>query len=568
MLIGLLLTDFAIAKKVEVGFNSNLVVITGETGAGKTILMKAISAGCGSSVSSDVIRSGSETARVEVSFAIDKTNQVWNILKSYDLLDEEDLVILTRVINKNRTKAIINGHFVPLKILSQVGRNLIDMHGQHDVQSLLNPNTHIDVLDRFGGRELLKLRNDVTLKIRRLNEVNKKLSELKESDKKYSEEREFIAFEIKELENANLSVDEEEDLLREEKVLSNAQELFNLLEESRLLLSQSEDSSLIDLMEKLSENLSNAAHISEEFSEVANQSEEIVSQLKDIDRNLSDFASDNLFDPERLAEIQERLSFLSTLKIKYKRTIPELISYLQELKDKLSSFNSLDEQIDALYKERKDLIEELSIKCQELSNLRKSAAEKFEKLIKNELADLAMENAQFKVSIKQIPDENGLKINNKLFKLFPNGTDKVEFLIAPNPGEGFKPLSSIASGGELSRVMLAIKHVIADVDNIPTLAFDEVDAGIGGKTGERVAKKLLEISKYRQVICITHLPQIASLPAEHFVVNKEVRNGETYLTVKKLSDEERVEEIARMISGSNITQTTINQAKELMRRWV
>lgn len=568
MLIGLLLTDFAIAKKVEIAFNSNLVVITGETGAGKTILMKAISAGCGSSVSSDMIRSGSENARVEVSFAIDSTNQAWNILKSYDLLDEEDLVILTRVIGKNRTKAIINGHFVPLKILSQVGRSLIDMHGQHDVQSLLNPSTHIDVLDRFGGKELLELRNEVEVKIRRLNEIVKKLSELKESDKKYSEEREFIAFEIKELENANLSVDEEESLLKEEKMLSSAQELSNLLEESRLLLSQSEERSLIDLMEKLSENLSNAARINEEFSDIANQSEDIISQLKDIDRSLSDFASDSLFDPERLAEIQERLSFLSTLKIKYKRTIPELISYLQELKDKLSSFDSLDEQIETLDKEQKNLTEELSVECQKLSNLRKMAAEKFEKLIKDELTDLAMENAQFKVSIKQVPDQNGLKIGDKVLKLFSNGIDKVEFLIAPNPGEGFKPLSSIASGGELSRVMLAIKHVIADVDNIPTLAFDEVDAGIGGKTGEKVAKKLLEISKYRQVICITHLPQIASLPAEHFVVNKEVKDGETYLTVRKLSKEERIEEIARMISGSNITQTTIKQAQELIRRWV
>ncbi len=568
MLIGLLLTDFAIAKKVEVAFNSNLIVITGETGAGKTILMKAISAGCGGPVSGDVIRSGSESARVEVSFTINNDDQAWSILKSYELLDEEDLVILTRVVTKNRTKAIINGHFVPLKILSRVGRSLIDMHGQHDVQSLLNPNTHIDVLDRFGGKELFELRSEVELKIKRLNEVVKRLVELKENDKKYSEEREFIAFEIKELEDANLSADEEESLLKEEKLLSNAQELSSLLEESRLLLSQSENGSLIDLMEKLSENLLSAARISEEFSDVASQSENVVSQLKDIDRSLSEFASDSLFDPKRLAEVQERLSFLSTLKIKYKRTIPELISYLQELKDKLSSFNSLDERIEALDKERRSLTEELSVKCKKLSILRRTAAERFEKLIKGELADLAMENAQFKVLIKQVPDKNGLKVDDKVLRLFSNGIDKVEFLIAPNPGEGFKPLSSIASGGELSRVMLAIKHVIAEVDNIPTLAFDEVDAGIGGKTGEKVARKLLEISRYRQVICITHLPQIASLPAEHFVVNKEVKGGETYLTVKKLGEKERIEEIARMISGSNITHTTIKQAKELIRRWV
>jgi DNA repair protein RecN (Recombination protein N) len=568
MLVGILLTNFAIAKKIELSFNSNLVLITGETGTGKTIIMKGLSAACGGSVSSEVIRSNSEKAQVEASFTLSNTEKTREILKEFDLLDDDSVVILTRTIFKNRTKAGLNGHFVPIKILEKVGRSLIDMHGQHEVQSLLNVENHINILDRFGGKDLIFLRDKVGKEVQELKSLNSKIAELKEQDRKYREERDFINFEIEELKKADLRKDEEEELKKEERVLSNSQELTRLINESRILISQSENRSILDLLDELLGDIEKASIISDNFSGIAQRIETLRSEISDIDRELSDFSEDNLFDPVRLNEIEERLSFISTLKMKYRKSVPELIDYLAELEERSNSFSSLNNQIEFLENKRTALLGELKDDVLLLSEERKRVAESFRKSVLLELKDLAMENADFKVSIRNIEDSNGIKIEDKIFKLFSYGIDSVRFMIAPNPGEGFKDLASIASGGELSRVMLAIKKVIAAVDEIPTLAFDEVDAGIGGKTGEKVAEKLLEISKFRQVICITHLPQIASLPGEHLVIEKEVKGKETFLTVRKLGEKGRINEIARMISGSNITETTLKQAEELLRRWV
>ncbi len=567
MLVGLLLKNFAIAQKTELAFDSNLIVITGETGAGKTILMKALSAACGGSVGSDVIRKNSEKAQVEASFTLKNSEKAKNILSKYDLIDEDEVVILSRTIYENRTKGNVNGHFVPIKILNELGRALVDMQGQHEVQTLLKTENHLDVLDRFGGKEILTLRERVHKNYMLLKQLHSEIARLEEEDRKYREERDFIEFEIRELEEANLSENEEEELKKEEKILANSQEFSDLIESSKAILTQGENASVLDLIESFVDNIRRAAEINPTLSDILSRAEQIKSEIKDFDRELTEFESENLFDPERLVEIENRLSFLSTLKIKYRKEIPELIQYLNELKEKSKSFSSLSAEIESRKKKLESVIGELEKDCENLSSLRLKTAGLFEEKVLRELKDLAMEHAKFKVEIRQVPDENGVTVFGKKLKLFPFGTDIVEFKIAPNPGEGFKSLSSVASGGELSRIMLAIKRVIAEVDDIPTLAFDEVDSGIGGKTGEKVAEKLFEISKYRQVICITHLPQIASLPGEHFTVEKEVRDGETFLSVRKLKEEERVKEIARMISGSNITDTTIKQAKELLGRW-
>ncbi len=570
MLVGLLLKNFAIAKKVELAFNSRLVVITGETGAGKTILMKALSVACGGSAGGDVIRRDSEKAQIEASFTLDDSERAKSKLSEYGLIEEDDIAVLSRtILGKlgNRTKGNINGHFVPIKILNEIGKSLVDMHGQHEVQSLLKVENHLRILDRFGGKEVLSLKESVHKKYQLLNKLVAEIDKLTEENRKYKKERDFIEFEINELEEANLSAEEEEELKREEKILSNTQEFAELIESSKTLLTQRENGSILDLLDDFIDNVREASEINPLLSDILTRAERIRAEIKDFDRELSEFESENLFDPERLAEIENRLSFLSTLKIKYRKEIPELISYLRELKERYESFSSLSEEIRQKEREREKLIAELENDCEKLSEMRRNTAKLFEESVMKELKDLAMEHAKFKVEINNVPDDNGLRVSGTRVKLFPFGTDLAEFKISPNPGEGFKPLTLIASGGELSRIMLAIKRVIAEVDEIPTLAFDEVDAGIGGKTGEKVAEKLFEISRYRQVICITHLPQIASLPAEHFVVEKEVKGAETFLSVKKLSEEERVKEIARMISGTNITNTTIRQAKELLGRW-
>ena len=566
MLAGMLITNFAIAKKVELSFKNNLVIISGETGAGKTIIMKALTAACGGSANSNLIRSGSDKAQVEVSFTLNDAPSVTNMLKRLSLFEGEDIVILSRVIDKNRTRATINGHPVPIKTLLALGRMLIDMHGQHEVQSLLDNSKHIILLDRFGGEKLLLLKDTVSSEIAEYRKTSKNLEELIAKDKKYKEEVDFINFEIEELEKAELKENEEEELEKKEKVLSNAQELANLIENSKMLLSR-EEQSIMDLIDILMDNLQTASAIDSSLSPLSRQIEDIEVQLKEIGRDLDVYKDNIVFDAEELSAVEERLSLLSALKLKYKRTIPELIAYLKELKERSHSFNSLEEKIKILKEQKENLLSKIEHDVKELSSLRKETAKQFEKEVMKELKDLAMENARFKVSFKTVEDPDGITVDGKRVKLLSDGIDIAEFLIAPNPGEDLKPLVSIASGGELSRVMLAIKRVLAKVDEIPVLAFDEVDAGIGGKTGEKVAEKLLDISRYRQVICITHLPQIASLPGEHFVVEKTIKDNKTFLNVRKLNDYERIDEIARMISGTNITNTTIQQARELLRRW-
>ena len=568
MILGLLVTNLAIAKKIELSFDSNLVVISGETGAGKTIIMNAIGIACGANASQELIRTGEKSALIEASFTLNNTPKAIGILQRLSLYDKEEMIIISRLISKNRTRNTINGHLILSKELKEVGRTLVDLHGQYEAQSLLDVNNHIKLLDKFGGRGISEIREKVVAEISRFNEIKNTLTELEDTDRKYKEERDFINFEISELEGVNLIEGEEEELREEEKILSNAKELSDLLKISQDLINNDEGTSIFKLFSLLRNNIEKATEITEKIKYISDSIEKMQTELKEINRDISNFNMSIIYDPERLIYIEDRLALISKLKMKYKKSIPELIEYLRQLKDKVSSFNSVTDKIDNLKKEEDKLLKMIGFDALELSLKRKEVAEQFRERVISELRDLAMENVDFKVDFKAVEDNEGVLIDGKKVKLFSDGIDSVQFIIKTNPGDDFKPLTSIASGGEISRVMLAIKTVLAEVDEIPVLAFDEVDAGIGGKTGEKIGEKLLEISKYRQIICITHLPQIASLPGQHFVVEKNINNNETFLTVKELNEYERIGEIARMISGTNVTDTTIKQARELIGRWV
>jgi len=568
MILGLLVTNLAIAKKIELSFDSNLVVISGETGAGKTIIMNAIGIACGANASQELIRTGEKSALIEVSFTLNNTPKAIGILQRLSLYDKEEMLIISRLISKNRTRNTINGHLILSKELKEVGRTLVDLHGQYEAQSLLDVNNHIKLLDKFGGRGMSEIREKVVAEISRFNEIKNTLTELEDTDRKYKEERDFINFEISELEGANLIEGEEEELREEEKILSNAKELSDLLKMSQDLINNDEGTSIFKLFSLLRNNIEKATEITEKIKYISDSIEKMQTELKEINRDISNFNMSIIYDPERLIYIEDRLALISKLKMKYRKSILELIEYLRQLKDKVSSFNSVTDKIDNLKKEEDKLLKMIGFDALELSLKRKEVAEQFRERVISELRDLAMENADFKVDFEAVGDNEGVLIDGKKVKLFSDGIDSVQFIIKTNPGDDFKPLTSIASGGEISRVMLAIKTVLAEVDEIPVLAFDEVDAGIGGKTGEKIGEKLLEISKYRQIICITHLPQIASLPGQHFVVEKNINNNETFLTVRELNEYERIGEIARMISGTNVTDTTIKQARELIGRWV
>ena len=566
MLLGLLINNLAIAKRIELNFDSNLVVITGETGAGKTIIMNAIGLACGSQGNADMIRTGCESATVEASFYIGENTKAKQILESYSVYDGEDAVVISRTLSKSRGKILLNGHIVSIKQLQEVGKTLIDMHGQHEVQSLLDRSTHLFYLDKFGGETLISLKEKVSNEISEYKELRKRIEELKEKDRKLKEESDLINYEISELERANLRDGEEEELEQEYNLLSNMKELLETLENVQSSLQES-DFSVIKLFSSVVSSLNKISSYASELKKFNERADAILIDLKELSRDIGDYASTLSLDPERLSFVENRLDEIGKLKFKYKKSVKELIDYLDSLRNSVRAVYETSDQIIALEREENTLSEQLKEDAITLSHLREEIAKQFEEAVEAELKDLAMENAKFFVSINQVEDPDGIEIEGKKVKLFSDGIDSCEFLISPNPPHDFKPLVSIASGGELSRVMLAIKHVIAKVDEIPVLAFDEVDSGIGGKVGEKVAQKLYEISQFRQVICITHLPQIASLPAEHFLVEKVVEGDETFLNVKKLNEYERITEIARMISGTNITETTIKQSKELLGGW-
>ena len=566
MLLGLLINNLAIVKRIELNFDSNLVVITGETGAGKTIIMNAIGLACGSQGNTDMIRTGCESATVEASFYIGENTKAKQILESYSVYDGEDAVVISRTLSKSRGKILLNGHIVSIKQLQEVGKTLIDMHGQHEVQSLLDRSTHLFYLDKFGGETLISLKEKVSNEISEYKELRKRIEELKEKDRKLKEESDLINYEISELERANLRDGEEEELEQEYNLLSNMKELLETLENVQSTLQES-DFSVIKLFSSVVSSLNKISSYASELKKFNERANAILIDLKELSRDIGDYASTLSLDPERLSFVENRLDEIGKLKFKYKKSVKELIDYLDSLRNSVRAVYETSDQIIALEREENTLSEQLKEDAITLSHLREEIAKQFEEAVEAELKDLAMENAKFFVSINQVEDSDGIEIEGKKVKLFSDGIDSCEFLISPNPPHDFKPLVSIASGGELSRVMLAIKHVIAKVDEIPVLAFDEVDSGIGGKVGEKVAQKLYEISQFRQVICITHLPQIASLPAEHFLVEKVVEGDETFLNVKKLNEYERITEIARMISGTNITETTIKQSKELLGGW-
>jgi DNA repair protein RecN (Recombination protein N) len=567
MILGLLINNLAIAKKVELSFDSNLVVISGETGAGKTIIMNAIGIACGATISQDLIRSREENALVEASFTINSP-RIIDALEHFSLYDGEESVILSRVISRNRTRNTVNGHLISSKELKEIGRTLIDMHGQHEVQSLLDIGNHIKLLDKFGGQKLLAVREKLVSEILYFRDIKKQLQELREDDRKYREERDFINFEISELESANLREGEEEELEEEEKILLNAKELNDLLKISQSLIYDEENPSLSKLLSLLHGNIEKASEITDKIKYISEALDRMQTDFKEINRDISNFNLSIIYDPQRLSFIEDRLALLSKLKMKYKKSIGEVIEYLNNLKEKVFSFNSVADSIENLEKEHSELIKIIQEDSSLLSLIRKEVSSKFRELVLQELKDLAMENSDFEVNFGRSEDNEGIDIDGRKVKLYNDGIDTVQFLIKTNPGEDFKPLASIASGGEISRVMLAIKKVLAEIDEIHVLAFDEVDAGIGGKIGEKIAEKLLEISKYRQVICITHLPQIASLPGQHFVVDKKIDKEETFLEIRSINEYEKINEIARMISGSNVTETTIKQAQELIRRWI
>lgn len=557
MLIQLSVENIAIIEKLAIEFEDGLNILTGETGAGKSILIDAINALLGGRVSRDIIRLGEDKAKVEAVFEI--PDKLINMLNDMGIEPSGDgTVVISRqfsVSGKNICR--VNGALVTVAQLKEIGEYLIDIHGQHDNQSLLRSQAQVTYLDMFSGRILLQEKEIYQNVLKRYNEVNRKISELRKMEKERARLEDLYRYQAKEISAACLKKGEDIELERKSSLISNAEGIMQAFSSAYLNLAGDENNipGALDLIQQAQAAIEGISGIDAEFEKISSNLLEAADRLTELTREIRLKKESINYDPKQQQEIEERLALIGTLKRKYGNTIEEIIEYGNFIQQKLEEVSDTESLLKKLNAEKSSLEIELYSKACQIHDMRVKAADELKEKVTKELMDLEMEKADFKVDIQF--DQN--RSYNE------TGLDIIEFLISPNPGEGLKPLNRIASGGEMSRIMLAIKTILADVDEIGVLIFDEIDTGVGGKAALKVGEKLLQVSAKHQVICITHHAQIASLAKAHYLISKKTDKKRTIAILEKLDGNEREKEIARLLSGEENKSTTM-LAKEMIEK--
>lgn len=576
MLTELHIENFAIIDHLDLNFSPALITFTGETGAGKSIIIDAVEALLGGRADSSLVRSGAERASVEGVFKIPEVSRLplQEILDREELFDDPNYVILGREIRTNgRNIARVNGRSVSASLLREVGEYLVDVHGQSEHLSLLHTNQHLGLLDSYAlvmpadGRappisELLKGYGQT---YQRLQAVRRELEQVRQTERDAARRTDMLSYQIDEIEAARLRPGEEEDLRDERNRLANAEGLASLAQEALVALDEGspEAPAATDLVGQVAHALAGLARLDPSQAPLSDQGQVFLENLSELAGSLRDYIESIEFNPKRLDQVEERLALITTLMRKYGDSIPAVLAFAEDAHRQLDEITHAEERIQELGAEHDHLMEKLAQEGQDLSARRRAAADQLAQSIEKELADLHMSGARFTVDFQQRPDPQGAPLEDGSRVAFDaSGLERVEFLIAPNPGEGFKPLAKIASGGETSRLMLALKNVLAQADQIPTLIFDEIDQGIGGRVGTIVGQKLWSLARQHQVLCITHLPQLAAFGEQHYRVQKFVQAGRTTTEVKPLEGQARLEELAQMLGG--VSEGTLHSARELM----
>jgi DNA repair protein RecN (Recombination protein N) len=555
--------NFAIIENLSVNFEKGLNVLTGETGAGKSIIIDALNLLLGGRADTDSIRSGETTAFVEGVFEVTDPLTLDLIRESGIEMEECELLVKRQISNSGKNRCLLNDSPVTVSTLAKIGDRLVDLHGQHDHQALLHPETHIDLLDLYGKSR--DLRDEFAQKFSDYQAQTKKLHSMKMDEQERLQKVEFLNFQLSEIDAAGLSEEEEEEIKAESNKLKHAGKIRAGLQQSQSLLTDDQGSILENLGQVLKE-LESVLEIDPGLAEMVERSrsayyelEEVVDSLRSYDRSLE-------FNPNRLEEIEDRLAEINGLKRKYGNDIPEILKRRELIAEELQQLASNEENRKALEEELKQKEEVLSKLAIRLAEERESAAKKFTGSVEKELKELSMGSVRFGVRFDYPSDDGGFILFRKeKMKATPTGLGTLEFIFSPNPGEEMRPLVKIASGGEVSRVMLALKSILNDQDTIPVMIFDEVDSGIGGRVAEKVGLKLKKVATSKQVFCITHSPQIAGLASSHFRIEKEVKGKRTRSSIHLLEYEERVEELARMSSGETITDASLEHAREMLR---
>jgi len=572
MLTELRIENFAIIERLDLRLQPGLITFTGETGAGKSIIIDAVETLLGGRAEATQVRSGSERANLEAVFSIPELarSTLDELLAREELLDEPGLLTLGREIRASgRNVARVNGRSVNASLLRELGEFLIDVHGQSEHLSLLHVAQHLGLLDRYvssdPGDALQGLLAAYHKTYQRLQAVQRELEELHQAERDATRQADMLSYQVKEIEAAHLRPGEEESLREERNRLANAEGLTSLAQEALQALDEGEPEapSATDLFGGVTSALTRLAHLDPSQSALDEQAQALFESLSDLAHNLHQYLEGIEFNPKRLDQVEERLALLHSLKRKFGESISEVLDFAEHARRQLETITHAGERITELEAEQEKLMAQLGQEGQALSQKRRQAAAKMEHAIEAELNELQMSGARFQVEFQQRPDPQGVPVpGGERLAYYSYGLEKVEFLIAPNPGEGFKPLAKIASGGETSRLMLALKNVLVQADHIPTLIFDEIDQGIGGRVGGVVGQKLWRLGRQHQVLCITHLPQLAAFGEQHFHVEKHIQAGRTVTGVRQLEGQERLVELAQMLG--NVSDGTLRSARELL----
>ena len=565
MLSALSIKNFAIIDDIQIEFKEGFSVLTGETGAGKSIILEAVNLLLGSRASADLVRSGCKNAELEAFFEIDEKSHAGVVLENQGIDNSDGLIIRRIITSSGRSRVFINSRQSTLELLKQVTFNLAGISSQHAHQGLLKEENHLDILDEFA--DTIDLKNEVKELYNAIIPLKQKIKTLTHTLKQQEKEQDFLQFQIDEISDAAIYPNEDEELEKKRQSLLNAAKTFEAVN-AGIHEIHDKEGSIIERLSFLRNNLEKAGMTEEELEKIAQQVSSTLFDLQDIAQGLRDFSSNIDLDPASLDKTDERLDLISRLKRKYGGSLESLFNEYEAMETKLSDTAQIEKKIKTYENDIQQFVKQIEQKAEQLSGLRKTAGKKLSDLAKKELNALEMEKAQFKVSFdfQTAMDLDDIATQDNK-KIGTDGIDRVNFLLSPNPGESLKPLVKIASGGELSRIVLALKAVLSKSNSLETLIFDEVDAGIGGATSEKVGSKLKQLSQKHQVICITHLAQIAKYAASQFQISKDVINNRTFTSIIPLdSHEKRVEELARMIGGKDITKATLDHAKELLQQ--
>jgi len=564
MLLELSIKNFAIINDLHIIFSTGLTMLSGETGAGKSIIINAVNLLLGSRAVPALIRTGSETAELEAIFQIASDSHAARVLADLELYTGETLLIRRIISRNNKHRVYVNGHTATIRMLHSVTANIATISGQHAHQRLLKEEEHLLILDQFG--ELTALRENLSQRFNEILPMIKKLRNLKISKTRHSEQIELLEFQKKELLEASIKKNEDAELEQERMRLKNRAELLRSINHGLAVL-YTDEGAVVERLMEVEKDLSKLGSIDESLSMQTKRLASAALQIEDVVEELRAYLTGIHADENRLEEVEERIDLLHKLKRKYGGTLEALFSFLDKIDKKLNESENISGKIVNTEKRVTELYGLLAALATELSEKRRIASEGLARKVEEELSTLKMDNTRFKIFLERVEADAGgetfLSIDGK--SITETGIDKALFFIAPNVGEALKPLSGIASGGELSRIVLALKAIMAKSESVETIVFDEVDAGIGGSVAEVAGKKLALLARHHQIICITHLPQIAQFGDHHFRISKHIKGNRTNTIIEPVKGEERVNEIARMLGGEKITEATLNHAREMLK---